>query len=633
MARTVAQSVVMDDHTKLSQDDFSGLYDRGMDDIAPDAYFLDCLNNKFATGDVLTRDGIQLNYTKSNIVRYALYKRLDETPRFIVLDSSGNLYDSLYAPAIYTDATFLDFSIFNYDNKAYITPHNRSTGIASKKLLVYEGNGTARLAAGLAPTGFVLGAANSGVSGSVEAGYHRFAVVYQTSTGFITKPGPTLFPALLATGGFKVAMSNLPIGPTGTVARMILATKSVPTSIFSPNQLAYEFFFVPNGTIGDNVTTSLTIDFYDSDLADSADFLFDNLETIPAGVAITAYQTRLVISAPSGQAHIAYVSNPYDPETINAISGFITVDPTDASSGIRNAGEFRGNLLFFKSNRIYNTADNGAEPNTWSVTSVDKSAGTECFGINTVLDARGTNNDRLFFADRAGLISFEGMVRRPELSYNIENVWKRINKNKFSLVHVIDDPTNHRLLVAVPLDAANAISHLLYADYSESFTRFGTLDPTLIKWSIWTFPSVPVCICGDVDSVTKSPVIHIALTAGNIYDLVDGLTADFGNAIDSFFQTSLKSITPGWIHHFGHLKLRVTGTGNLAITLLSEDDVNPISAGTIALATSPGLEPERKINYVNEKMSTKFRVSNLNEKYRITRVDTYVKPMWMSRPG
>jgi hypothetical protein len=148
---------LLKDHKPLVQENFKGLYTRGTNDTVPDDYFSDCLNVKFSEGEVLTRDGLISYLTKSNIVRYFTYRRLNETPRLIMLDSSGNLLDSL-APGtpIYTDATFTDFSMVNYNNRAYITPHDRIRGIASKSILVYEGTGNARLAAGTAPSGFSL---------------------------------------------------------------------------------------------------------------------------------------------------------------------------------------------------------------------------------------------------------------------------------------------------------------------------------------------------------------------------------------------------------------------------------------------------------------------------------------------
>jgi hypothetical protein len=115
----------------------------------------------------------------------------------------------------------------------------------------------------------------------------------------------------------------------------------------------------------------------------------------------------------------------------------------------------------------------------------------------------------------------------------------RINKAKFNLVQVVDDPTGHRLFISVPLDSAMAISHILFADYSKAFTVYNTIDERAIKWAIWSFPTAPISITGEVDATTFQPVFRLALAGGNVYDMKAALTDDFGNAIDSYVKLSL----------------------------------------------------------------------------------------------
>lgn len=619
------------DHVPLSQESFRGLYQRGLADSCPDSYGIGCINNIFAKNDVMSRHGTELKHTAANIVRCFVYRRINETPRFIYLDTSGRLFDSLFTPAIWTDATITDFSMAVVNNRAYISPHNTVTGIPNKNVLVYEGSGTARQAAGVAPTGFVLGAAVSALSGTVEAGIHLFGVVNITASGFITSIGPDNLTALICPGDFKVALTNIAVGPAGTVSRAIVATKAIPEALYNGNQYGYEFFLIPDAVIEDNTTTILTVDFFDANLVRSADYLFDNLETIPAGVFITTYNGRLVVGGIDGEENTTRFSEQDDPETFSDVVGFVTLG--DSVTGVKNGAEFRKSFLIFESNRISAVTDNDSDPNTWGVITVDKATGTECFGINTVLSSAGLNNDRLFFADKAGLFSYEGLVKRPALSTNIEDLWSRINKAHFNLVQVVDDPIKHRLLITAPIDANTKTSHILYADYSEAFTVYGTLDERAFKWSIWDFPSAPWSIVGDFEAVTKDSVIYIALSAGNIYQMKDGLLNDFGNAIVSYFTSSLKTALKGWINHFGWIKMRVTGSGTLNLTLYGEDFTNPTVAPAITMAASPGLEPDSLINFINEKMAVKFGVTSIDEYYRVNRLEVWAKELWISRAG
>lgn len=619
------------EHTPLSQVSFRGLYSRGVSDTVPDGFFSDCLNNKFAEGEVSSRDGSVLAVTRSNVRRFFVYKRLNETPRLLILDTSGNLYDSL-APGvpIYTDATFSDFSMVNSNNRAYATPHNRIRGITSKSLLVYEGTGNARLAAGVAPSGFTLGAAVSGTAGNVEAGYHLFAQAYITSSGFITAPGPIAWTLLNCPGGTKVDLSAIGVGGAAVAGRVLLATKAIPTTLYNGNQYAYELFFIPGAIILDNVTTTLSVSFFDADLIDSADYLIDSLPTIPAGLGVITYNGRLVTWGESGNEFTIRISEAGQPEVFNSVSGFIQLDPSDAISGVKNCFEHRKNLVIETANRTYTTTDNGSDPSTWAVNDVDKSTGAECFCVATVLDARGTNTDRAFIASKAGLISYEGYAKRPELSFNIEDVWGRINKTVFNLVQIVDDPLNHRMFITVPLDSATAISHILYADYSKCFTVYGTLDERMVKWSLWSFPTVPVSIMGDTDATTGKSILYFAL-ANNIYALKEDLLDDFGTAIDSYFVTGLKFAFPEWINHFGRLQFKAVGSGTLSITLSGEDGSNPTTAPSITLAAAPGLEPESLINYQNEKMAVKCRVSSFDNWYTISKLVIYAKGLWARR--
>lgn len=621
------------DHTPLIQDDFRGLFSRGNDDTVPDKYFIDCLNVKFNNQLVQTRDGSVLDHSASDIVRFFEYRRIGETPRYIYLNTSGELFDSLFpGTPIYSDAAFVDFSMVVMYNRAYITPHNRIEGLTGKSLLVYTGSGTARLAAGTAPTSFTLVAVENGGSGSIEAGVHLVAIAYVTDTGFITAPGiGSGIAEVTATGGHGIDISAIPVGGSSIAKRVILATKSIPLTLYTGNKLGYEFFFVPGSTIENNVDTTATISFYDIDLVASADYLFDNLATIPAGVAILHYNGRLVVINEDGNNWTARVSDQLAPETFNGIDGFVTVDPSESVSGLRNGFEFRKSLILAASDRLYTTSDNDNAPNTWQVTVIDKSVGTECFGVTTMLDARGTGNDRVWVATRAGLISFEGYVKKPEMSDNIEDYWKRINKAKFDLVQVVDEPLFHRVLISVPLDNATAISHILCGDYREAFTVYNTIDERQIKWTPWTFPNAPKSMIGTRDITTGKPVFGFAFTGG-IYLLKEGLTDDFDNAIENYVQFNLKSSMAGWINHFAGIRLRISGSGTLAITLSGEDEVDTGTGASVVLSSAPGGEIEVPLNFKNEKMSVKLRLTTFGSYFILNKLEVLAKPLWQSRP-
>jgi hypothetical protein len=292
--------------------------------------------------------------------------------------------------------------------RAYITPHNSNKGLPGEKVYVYEGSGSARPAGGTAPVGSPIVATTSASIGSVEAGSHLFAVSYETTSGYLTPPGPATFTLYVAPGATKVDLSNIPVGPAGTVARVLLATKMLARD-YAGDQDNQEFFNIPNGRIGDNTTTSLTVDFFDADLQASADFLLDQLATIPAGVGIGVYQARLVVWGTDTDESIVYFSANGQPESISATEGFVLAYPGDAAGGVKNCVEFRSQYYMLKSgSKCYVTNGTDDSPVFWAVTNVDISVGTECHGIAKIFDQNGATLDNFFCADRSALYLFNG---------------------------------------------------------------------------------------------------------------------------------------------------------------------------------------------------------------------------------
>lgn len=622
----------------ITIDKWKGLYARGAEDTIPNGYFRDCLNLRFDQQDCITRPGLDKVVTLANIRRMVMYKRVNETPRYIILTTSGSLYDSLYAGTpLITNALFTDFSAVNYANRLYITFHNRVTGITGTSVYVYEGAGpgTLRLAAGTAPSSFLMAAATSALSGYVEFGTHLFAVVFETSSGFFTAPGPEVFTVYDAPGGFAVDLSNLPIGPYGTVARWILATK-VTAPEYDGNQYGWEMFFVPTGRVADNTSTTVSLSFFDADLQDSADYLFDNRSTIPAGVGITTYRDRLVVWGAAGAEHKVMISQPGQPEVFSTVDGDLLVDPSESGKGVRNCIEFRGSLYIAKNQFYVTQAIDNVGAASWGWTSVDKGVGAECFSISTIYDALGANTDRFFVADETALYVFEsGVFRKPELSLNIEDLWKRINKVYFNKVQVVHDVERYLIYIAVPLDSATEISHIIVGDYQNAVSPLGFVVPSEVKWTIDGYPSTVSSILMDVNSSQQS-VLKLAYLTGNIYQQnLANTYLDDGTKITSYVTTYLAQPAVGMVNHFTKLHLRIWGHGSLDIVLYSLDEVETtVIDDAITLSNAPGREYGYKINFVNEKMSVKIGTSDAaGDWFQIKQLQIIGLPLWQARVG
>jgi hypothetical protein len=624
------------DHDQLPVTAWKGLYSNGMDDAVPVGFFIDSLNTSFETIEVRSRDGFTRIFDKPNIRRFFVYKRLNETPRYLILDTSGSLWDSLYSTPLVTDSSYLDFSALNYLNRAYITFHDRVSGIAGSVLQVYEGEGpgTLRAAGGSAPVGFNLVCSMSANSGNLGLGTYLVAVCYETSTGFITAPGPAVFGSVDSPGGFKLNVDGIAPGPTGTIARRLLITKSIPTDLYTGNQFGYEFFFCPNGRIGDNTTTSLhDIDFFDDDLADSADYLFDSRSTIPAGLGLTIYNNRMCLWGVDGFEHYVFISKAIFVETFDETSGLLFLDPSDSISSITNVVDHETSLFIQTQDRTYVTVDNGSDPDTWRCDPLDKAIGAEIFSISKILDSRGTSVKRFFQGDKSGIYVYEGGgFQDPPFTVNIIDLWNRINKNQFNKVQLVDDPENKIIYAAVPLDNSVECSHVLVGDYYSAFNRYGQLVGGQVRWSLWAFPWQVSTIVIDTNHNAET-VFKQAGFEGNIYEQDSSVDLDDNNKVTSYIQTHLYTSKSKAINHFGFLEARVEGVGYLQIYLYGVNNKKIMTPPRWTLIEDTDIYYQKPINFVGIKMSVKLMSSvNAGDKFKLFDLSVDSKSLWAETP-
>jgi hypothetical protein len=615
---------------------WKGLYSRGMEDSTPAGYFTDCLNLRFNKDDCLTRNGLTKLITHANIVRAFPYRRLNEASRIMYLDSSGNFYDSLYPNnPLVTNAAYTDFAIQNIANRLYVTFHNGIYGI--DYVYVYEGAGpgTLRYAAGSAPTSFTLGVATSGSAGNVEAGIHLFAVAFESSSGFISAPGPELFAVYTAPGDYAVDFSALPIGPAGTVARWLLATKAIQADLYTGNQYGYEMFYIPTGRVGDNTSTTATaISFFDDDLQDSADDLFDIYPLIPAGIGFVSYVNRLVLWGVHNQEHTLFVSDAGFPESFNQTTGLLPIDESSVSRGIRNCIVWN-NLLYIGKSGFYTTQALDSSPSTWGWVSMDPGVGADVMSISTVFDTQGSNNQRFFVASVSGCYIFQsGFFQKPEFSFNIENIWKRINKNYFYKVQVVHDVQRSLVFISVPLDNATNISHVLVANYDTAVSPLGFIIAQSVNWSIDGYVSGPSSMFMDLNS-SNEQVMKLSYITGNIYEQNFSSFSDDGTKITSQFTTYLVQKIQGWVHQFTYLHARIVGVGDVDITMSSEDNAIVTTLDDVwTLTAAPGKEFARKVNFTNEKMKVKIGTNDTNgDWFQIRTLLVKAIPKWATRPN
>lgn len=470
------------DHEAIVIEQFNGLFDRGDVDTVPLDHFSDCENIQFVHEGFTTRDGLDTYRAVQNPVRIYNYV-MQAGESLLILDTNGNIYHSInetttHGP-ILTIPAMTDFGFVSYAGRAYITPFKTETnalgvnyqrGLQGESVYVYKGDGTpARKAGGTPPIGTL--SLSVGGAGHVDMGIHILGVAYETDTGFITKV--TGF-AQITTDGFQsILVSSIPIAPPGdhVVARRLVSTYAIDPAIYSGNIEGYQFWFVKR--IPDNTTTSIILDYYDSELLSDASHLLDILSTIPAGVGLTVYHNRLVSYAEYDNISLLRVSYVGEPEAMDAVSGLL-IFPLDGNP-ITNAQEYRDVLYVFKKTRTAGWTDTGDVPTTWPFSWLDQGIGASVHGIGTVLDSGGVNIDFLLIVDYSGLMLFNGAYARPELSWKIRDIWFNLQRNQFSNIQIMNDSLTQIIYITLPN------KQMLVADYTNG------LDANSIKWTKWRF--------------------------------------------------------------------------------------------------------------------------------------------------
>lgn len=616
---------MFNDHEPLTVGD-RGLWNRGGLDSIPPEYLSECTNCEFNASSIQSRHGFTELVTVPVVKRQFIWKVSGQASRIIYLDGSGNIYDTNYpASPILSIPEMTDFSMATMFNRLYLTPHNGNKGLPGQFVYVYFGDGVYAIkAAGAGPTSGTLVATEKNETGKVEKGFHLLAVCFLTPSGFITAPGPPVFASITASGGKKIELSGVPIGPAGTLARMIIATRVIVD--YNGNQDEWQYFFVPEGRLDDNTTEAIDLDFYDADLVSDATYTLYNLTEIPAGLGIGVYGSRMAVWASDHDESMVRVSSIGTPEAFNNIDGFMLVDPSE-NGPVRSCVEFRGAFYIRKSLRQYVTSDNLANAGNWNVQKLDVGDGSEAFCTANVLALPGQSLDKIITAMRTGLVIYDGSNLLPELSFVIRDLWRRINYAYFKSIQVYNDTIAQALYIIAPIDSAVEPSHLLYCDYSEG------LAPDKVKWSIWEFPFKPTTICLDHNSnLTGKPFLLIGSSDGNIYKYDSSIYLDDGYAIDSYFTSAfLKSSDDLEVCHFNGIKVHGSGTGELRLTMFDMDDPTEIPLQTQTFPFRPAKPIHANVS--TEHARLKCEAKYAGDTFNITDVKVFSTVEFESRPA
>lgn len=88
-----------------------------------------------------------------------------------------------------------------------------------------------------------------------------------------------------------------------------------------------------------------------------------------------------------------------------------------------------------------------------------------------------------------------------------------------------------------------------------------------------------------------------------------------------------------YINHFNMVRMRVTGSGNLKLTLKSLQDVREFALADISMAESTDIQPFRLANFQTQRASLTLGTNNINEHFRINRIIIYSRTIEAEYPS
>lgn len=478
----------MRDHQPQAIDSFNGYFNRGDVENTPVDHFQGASNIRHQGKSVFTRDGIAISQDVNAVTPLTNIRRIYNYPTNtantqIVLSydpgtNTGKIYHVVNSTTqfgpILTITGMVDFAFIPFGGRAYISPFFTDTdgfekGLSGEFLYVYAGDGTAaRKAAGIGLGGGMTIAA--GAAGQTDAGLHIYGVVSVTKSGYQTPPASlTTFNNV---PGQSVSFGSIPTsGDPNVISRQIVASKAL--SSFNGNLEGYDLFFIPNGVINDNTSTFLNnVSFFDSDLISDASHLFDNYTEIPAGAFLAQYHGRLVLGATHGDINLVLVSQNGEPEAINQITGLLATQPNGFP--VSNAAEFRDVLYVFRPNSAMSFTDNGDDPSSWPLVTIEGALGARPHAVCQYLNSETQSVDFLIIGTYQGISLFTGGFQTPELTWKVENFWRSLTRADFNNLQIICNTVKKRIYAVLP-------DRTLLVGFFQN-----GINPSDIQWEPWS---------------------------------------------------------------------------------------------------------------------------------------------------
>ncbi len=582
----------------------------------------DCRNVKFQPSGLAQREGLSVPFAviggNPTVNGLKSYVKLDGTQRLLVFTGAGELYKESSAGVLALVGSGLG-------SGRYLA----STTIYSREYLGFSDGKTGQIqprhfddtnldkvsvpAPTVAPT-----VADSAIAGSVCAGAHSCEVMYQTRSGYITKPGPTV--SWTAAGSKKASVTNIPVSPDAEVTKRILAFTLAGGA---------SYYYLSTFIINDNTTTAVTVDFTENALVPGTNVdSYARKIVLPNMAGVIDYNRRLFWWGEAAFPSIVRASEVDDPETFFGDTGFFQVAE---NNGQRVTAVFRlRNLLYvLKERSLYVTQDDGINPpSKWTIEEVDNKVGTP--SIHGV----AVGEEWAVIAGRAGVYLFEGS-RPQKISQEIQPTWDTINWDYGHLVWVEVDVQAKRIYIAAPTGTATKPNVVFVLDYTEGFGGDeSNLEETAgagRKWTIWDIAANSLALVERLSPQVSQLFFGNNVGNGKIYRLDAIQYSDDGAAINAYYRTAFLSASKGIGQQLlGGLTLHASGIGQLSLTAYATDDSVAVNLDPpIPLSQTPDRDLYRLANLINERLSLKFGMNQANTYWKVDKITAWMKAWYL----
>ena len=562
---------------------------------------------------------------------------IPQTNRFLVLTwdgTNGRVYDTgVVAPATNPVLTIPGMKyafVINAFEKMWLTPWSdwgvpMNYSYANGQVVqLYTGAYNFRWIQdqGAIPGTFAV--ANSATAGVVTAGYHQFAVAYETDSGYIgTIYYFNSFTPLNANGN-QISVTNIPTGPTGTVARHIIMTKIISPY---PNPLGQtlgenEPFFVYR--IPDNTTTTYTINTPDSGLVESAAYLLDKSFDLRPCLTLAVYRNRMIYLSPNGVVYpgvtfnnnAILISPPGDPETVstsNADNSLLIIGQ-DYNGRVQCGAELRGTFYIFKEDSTFAIAENpDLDPMEWTVNLIDSGLGAYPLGVASVGDnPGGLILDNLLVANNAGLFAFTGSFNPVPIS---KGIWDPITNTVGKFSRLLVDPIRKRVYLLLGPILTTPIDYIWVGDYYLGY------ESENIRWSKLkitaetTWDGFRGIILQQLPTIAPYPLLTTVFKSTTYFYtttqkpgiIVDTNGASASNAIAWLYDTGYTPNEKGDLYTFAFVRVRaINASSSFRVSTCELDSDTFTTLVSEVIGTTPAKFFTYPMSLVGEKV--RFRL-------------------------